>query len=116
VDLHRRSRQLDIPRRVLVRAAGDAVSERHAVLIGRTRRRSEREPVRIAVARLGCLADERVRGGEIREELLEAALPASAEHRVEVRGRVDAVRHERVDEIVAARLLARELEEQVARP
>src|SRR5207249_5980170 len=60
--------------------------------------------------------DERVRRGEVREELLEAALPPRPEYGIEVSRGVDALRHEGVDEVVAARLLPCELEEQVGEP
>ena len=116
VDRHRRTRQLDVARGVFVRARREGVAQRHAVLIRRARRRPKGQAAGVAVPRFGRRPDERVRRGEVREELLEAALPPRPEYGIEVSRGVDALRHEGVDEVVAARLLPCELEEQVGEP
>src|SRR5207245_8945684 len=58
-------------------------------------------------------ADERVGGDEGGEELLESRLATLLEHRVDVRGRVDAFGHHRPDQVFTAGLLAQVFEEGV---
>ena len=112
-----RARQLDVARGVLVHGGGELPARRHAILIGRGRRGLRRLARGIARRRVRRRrADERVRGDEVRVQIVEALLTARLQDGIEVRRRIDAVVDEGVDERVAAGVLPQEVEEDLCVP
>ena len=109
---HGGPRELHIPHGVLVDGRPERPARRDRVAHDDVRGLPRRRSLRIAVAAVRHRADERVRGDEVAEELLDPGLPTLLQDGVDVLRSIDALLHERTDEVLTAGLLAEELEEQ----